>query len=330
MGFNRTVDHAFANAALTGDPYDVVAAPNRGENAAVARALDTNRDVTSWFTTTERHGVIGDSSYLVRALGGDVAHSGYVVESGRLPRTPTEGIAGYGFLQQTGKHVGDDVTFRFGDRPLAFRIVGWYSDTEDTGQVLMVTLGGLRRVEPHAGAEAFFGHVRPGVSPARVVASLQAALQGKAQLTTNKVASNDEIDAFNHTFWIFTSFVLVVAFANLASTLLLAVRERMRDLGVLRSVGFTPRQVLNVSAIGAGALALVAAIVGVPAGWGLYRLLIKAVGTGAGIGPSFGADPALLAIAALFPLAIAAAALLGASVTRRAATAEVSDLVRYE
>src|SRR5689334_4028470 len=101
----------------------------------------------------------------------------------------------------------------------------------------------------------------------------------------------------------------------------------MRDLGVLRSVGFTPRQVLSVSAIGAGALALVAAIVGVPAGWGLYRLLIKTVGTGAGIGPNFGADPALLAVALLFPIAIAAAAVLGAGVSRRAATAEVSDLV---
>ena len=51
---------------------------------------------------------------------------------------------------------------------------------------------------------------------------------------------------------------------------------------------------------------------------------------GAGIGPNLGVNPATIAVAALLPLSVAAAALLGAAATRRAATAEVSTLVRYE
>jgi putative ABC transport system permease protein len=159
---------------------------------------------------------------------------------------------------------------------------------------------------------------------------LHRELGGTAQVTTNVTADNTEIDAFRTTFWLFTALVLVVAFANLASTLLLAVRERTRDLGVLRSVGFTPRQVFGVTAVGAAVLSGIAVVVGVPAGWAVYRLLIKTVGTSAGIGPHIGVNPATLGLVLLVPLAVLAAAALGAAVTRRAATAEVSHLVRYE
>ncbi|MDQ1520189.1 MAG: putative transport system permease protein, partial [Actinomycetota bacterium] len=277
--FTRTVDHAFADPAQTGDPYDIVVVPH-GDAArgSVAHALDTDHDVSSWFTTTQRKGVVGDSSYLMRALDGDVARSGYVVESGRLPRASNEAVAGYGLLNALGVSVGDDVRVRIGGKPVSFHLVGWYSETEDTGQVLMFTLDGLRRVEPTARPESYFGHVRVGVAHDRVAVALQRELRGQAQVTTNATTDNPEIDAFRTTFWLFTVLVLVVAFANLASTLLLAVRERTRDFGVLRSVGFTPRQVFGVTAVGAGVLALIAAVIGVPAGWVMYRLLIKTVG----------------------------------------------------
>jgi putative ABC transport system permease protein len=332
MGFNRTVDHAFADPASTGDPYDVIVAPHDGAayRAHTARALDADRNVSSWFTTTEQTGLIDGASYLTRALGGDVARSGYVVESGRLPRADDEAIAGYGLLQAIGASVGDDVTVRIGGKDATFHLVGWYRDTEDTGQVLMFTLAGLHRVDPTAPADAFFAHVRDGVGVDAAAATLQRELEGTAQVTTNVTTDNPEIDAFRTTFWLFTALVLVVAFANLASTLLLAVRERTRDLGVLRSVGFTPRQVVGVTAVGAAVLAGIAVVVGVPAGWAVYRVLIRTVGTSAGISPNIGTNPTTLALVLLVPLAVLAAAALGAGVTRRAATAEVSDLVRYE
>jgi putative ABC transport system permease protein len=332
MGFNRTVEHAFADPAATGDPFDLAVAPHDGAafRARTARALDADRDVRSWFTTTEQTGLIDGSSYRTRALGGDVAGSGYVVESGRLPRTANEAIGGYGLLQALGASVGDDVTVHIGGKGATFRLVGWYRDTEDTGEVLMLTLDGLHRVDPGAHADAFFAHVRDDVSVDAAAARLQRELDGTAQVTVNVTADNPEIDAFRTTFWLFTALVLVVAFANLASTLLLAVRERTRDFGILRSVGFTPRQVFGVTAYGAAVLAGIGVLVGVPAGWAVYRVLIRTVGTSAGISPHIGINPAVVGLVVLVPVAVVAAAALGAIVTRRAATAEVSDLVRYE
>jgi putative ABC transport system permease protein len=346
LGFNRTVDRAFDDPASTGDPYDLIVVPRdtAADRAAVVRALDGSRDVSSWFTATERKGVIDGGSYLLRALGGDVQHSGYHVESGRLPRRADEAVAGYGLLKELGLSVGDRVAVRIGPSTVTFTIVGWYSEIEDSGQVLMFTLDGLRRVERSPAAEGYFAHLRPGAaagaagaarsagaaSAASAASALQATLRGHAQVVVNDAGSHDEIDAFRTTFLLVTLLVLVVAFTNLASTLLLAVRERTHDLGVLRSVGFTPRQVLGTSAVGAGVLAFTGVLVGVPIGWAAYRTLMRAVGEGVGIGPAFARDPATLAIVGLLPVAVVAAAGVGALVARRAATAEVSDLVRYE
>jgi putative ABC transport system permease protein len=332
LGFNRTIDNAFDDPAATGDPFDLVASPLRSDRdaSAIAGALDANPDVTTWFTATERTGVIGGDAYLARALGGDVEGAGYQVEGGRLPRADDEAIAGYGLLQAIDAGVGDTVDVDFGGRTVPLRIVGWYADIEDGGEVLMVPLRTLEAVEPDVAAGAYFAHVRPGADVDAVATSLQQELRGAAQVAAHDIDGDDEVNAFRTMFWLVSALVVLVAFANLASTLLLAVRERAREFGVLRSVGFTPRQVLGVSAVGAGALGVVATVIGIPIGWAAFRYISTAVGRGIGVGPNFGVDPGLVAIGVLIPLSIAVAVLLGVAVTRRTATVEVSDLVRYE
>lgn len=62
-------------------------------------------------------------------------------------------------------------------------------------------------------------------------------------------------------------------------------------------------------------------------------ILIDCVPAGfaaSGIGPGIGRDPAAWTVAALVPVAVAVAAVLGGLAARRAARAEVSELVRYE
>jgi putative ABC transport system permease protein len=70
--------------------------------------------------------------------------------------------------------------------------------------------------------------------------------------------------------------LLIVAF-GIASTLTLSVRQRARELALLRSVGATPAQVRRLVAGEAALLSLVAALVAIPAavlaGWVLLELL---------------------------------------------------------
>jgi putative ABC transport system permease protein len=331
FGFDRTVHRAFSEPSYTGHPYDATVVPTSPSAApAVVDALNHDPNVAHWFTTTERHAVIGQDQYLVRALGGDIANAGYRVQEGRLPTAPDEAIAGYGLLQALGKSVGDTVDLTIGSKPAHFRLVGWYSETEDSGKVLMFPLAGLASVEPNPQPEAWRVHVRDGVKVDDAVSSLQQTLRGQAQVVPNVQTSNPQITAFRTSFQLVTILVLLLAFANLATTMILAVRERSHDLGVLRSVGFTPRQVFSVIAIGAAVLALVGAVIGVPVGWLGFRVLIETVGRQAGIGPQIGVNPTWWALLLCVPAAVGAGLVLGLAVGSRAATAEVADLVRYE
>jgi putative ABC transport system permease protein len=64
--------------------------------------------------------------------------------------------------------------------------------------------------------------------------------------------------------------LLLITATTLVAVALLSVRERIRDYGVLKTIGFTPRQIAS-SLVGAhAALALIAALLSIPAGIALY------------------------------------------------------------
>jgi putative ABC transport system permease protein len=64
--------------------------------------------------------------------------------------------------------------------------------------------------------------------------------------------------------------LLVITTATLVAIALLSVRERIRDYGVLKAMGLTPRQIAS-SVVGAhAAVALVAAVLSIPVGIGVY------------------------------------------------------------
>jgi putative ABC transport system permease protein len=110
----------------------------------------------------------------------------------------------------------------------------------------------------------------------------------------------------------------------------LVVRERSRDLAVLRAVGFTPRQAISVVAIGGVTLAVLASLIGVPLGWWLSNAANNGVGSEIGMGPGIAVAPSWTLVAVLVPLALLVTAGLAVLAARRAATQDVAKLVRYE
>jgi putative ABC transport system permease protein len=72
--------------------------------------------------------------------------------------------------------------------------------------------------------------------------------------------------------------LLLITVATLVAVALLSVRERVRDYGVLKAVGLTPRQLAS-SLVGAhAALALIAALVSIPIGTALYLAVYSIAG----------------------------------------------------
>ena len=107
---------------------------------------------------------------------------------------------------------------------------------------------------------------------------------------------------------------------------MLSVRERIRDYGALKAIGLTPRQISSTVVSAHAALALLAALLAVPLGIGLYLALSRIAGDTS--------EDAVIAswwMLALIPigtvLVVAAATSLPARLATRIHTA---DSLRYD
>jgi putative ABC transport system permease protein len=72
--------------------------------------------------------------------------------------------------------------------------------------------------------------------------------------------------------------LLVITATTLIAVALLSVRERVRDYGVLKAIGLTPRQLASSLVSAHAAVALVAALVSIPIGIGLYVAVYSIAG----------------------------------------------------
>ncbi len=119
--------------------------------------------------------------------------------------------------------------------------------------------------------------------------------------------------------------VLIAALGLIAVTLL-AVREQMREFGILKTLGFTPGQI-TLSLTGSNTLlALVAGVISLPAGMALYTIVYAAAG-----GPSEGRVFAPPIWQAMVVLGLVALTLAMTSLPVRLTTrAAIADALRHE
>ena len=330
-GFSRTIDGVFATPAMTGQPEEVTIYPaDAASPDEIARALASTPGVRSWFTETNFNAAIGREQVLANAVGEDIAHAGFVVREGRMIHGRGEAVTGYGFLRRFGLHVGDTLTITVAEHPLTLRIVGWYSETEEAGEMLMFPWADVTAADPSARPTSYKLRLDGGADRTQVTAALGRRLGDQARVEPVSRADPAMLDPFLFAVDLISALVIVVALANLASTLVLVVRERSRDLAVLRAVGFTPRQAITVVATGGVTLAVVASAIGVPLGWWLSNAANNGVGTAIGMGPGIAVAPSWALIALLVPLALVVTGGLAVLAARRAATEDVAVLVRYE
>ena len=122
--------------------------------------------------------------------------------------------------------------------------------------------------------------------------------------------------------------LIVIAALNLLTTLGLAVRERERDYAVLASVGATPRQVRTTVIAGGAALALPAALLGLPLGTVLFMLVIGA--TDPADGPDVWTLPVVVVVSGRDRGAVVLAAAISALASRAATRIRPAPALRAE
>jgi putative ABC transport system permease protein len=178
--------------------------------------------------------------------------------------------------------VGDSVIVRGAQGPRAFRIAGVYRDyASDAGTVMMhrSTYRAHFRDEAVSGVGLFLDD--PAAVPetiARIHARLDAG--DDVLVRSNRDLRETSIEIFDRTFAITNILRLLtvfVAFVGVLSALMALQLERSRELGVLRAIGLTPRQLWRLVTLQTGVMGLFAGIISLPFGVMLAAILVLVV-----------------------------------------------------
>ena len=330
--------------------YDIDGGGGLGDipGQAAAKLLDADPLVASWtgvyYSTMQLDGdnvpVMGatpDASVAPPTL------SGHALDSDR------QVVLGAGTLRQLHKEVGDTVVARaLHGAPVTLTIVGTAtlpplgvagsSHLEmGTGAVLdyhLIPAADRNLFEVTPGPNAILVRTKGGASP-QALRSLQAigtkldiAINGGSVHSVLRPAQIINYGSLGRT-PILLGFALAAGAAGaLAITLVTSVRRRRRDLAILKTLGFTRRQLAWAIAIQSGVAAVIGCAIGIPVGiaagrvlWNLFAGEISAVPL-----PTVPAGT----VAVIGVLAVALAVVVATLPGRLAARTRTSQLLRAE
>jgi putative ABC transport system permease protein len=264
----------------------------------------------------------------VTAFRGDAGWTGYAMSSGHWYTGPDQAVVPKRLLTTLHANPGDTVKITgAGGRTIPVRIVGEVFDQEHNGLTMLTDWRTLTAATPGLTPDPMNAQydvgLRPGTDPTAYVRAFGPKLGSGYGVSINQSGDAATAIALASTL---TLLLAIAAGLGVLNTVVLHIRERVHDLGVLKAVGMTPRQTVAMVLCSVAGIGLLAGVLAVPAGIIVHRYVIPAMAGAAGLGvPAslqnvYGA--AELAALALAGLAIAlAGALLPAGWAAQSRTA---------
>ncbi len=292
---------------------------------AVAGVLHGRPGTAHWLGYVESGVVVpgltsGESS--LAAYTGPPDWVGYELVDGRWFARPGEAVVPTGLLQSTDRTIGDRITLTSEGEPATLTIVGEVFDPGNNDGLI------LTQVADNESLTAWLVAVADGADRGAYAEDLQVALQplGLTAHLSESEGVDELIVVIDALAGLLTLMLVTVAGLGVLNAVVLDVRERVHDIGVHKALGMTPRQTVASVLSSVFLVGVVGGLVGVPSGVLLHRLLLPAMGDGAGVElpqvvlAVFG--PAQLAVFVLGGLVLAGAgALLPAGWAARTRTA---------
>jgi putative ABC transport system permease protein len=229
---------------------------------------------------------------------------------------------------------GATVTLYTAEGPRQFPVAGIYYDYATSGGTVSMSLDSYRRLWNDEALTALAVRLAPGADADAVARELGDALAPVQRLFVqpNQELRDEALVVFDRTFAITGALQLlatVVAFIGVLSALLSLLLEKQREVGILRAVGLTARQLWGLVMLETGLMGAVAGLLAMPTGLALSFILIYIINR-----RSFGwtlqmqLDPVPFLTA--LGVAVVAALLAGIYPARKMGQMLTAEALRYE
>jgi len=273
-----SLKESVSEAVSGGNRSDLILEPagaGLGISTSVADLLRARKDVTDVVELRENAAQVDGRSSLVTAM--DTAGMDRVIdlgiEDGSLDAlVPGSLLVSTAAAEDLGLRVGETVTVTFPETgDITLSVAGTFSKGSLINASYVMTMPDFSANVTSPLDGAILMNSTPGADPDQAKAAIEAALVDYPNVTVNDPAdiTKKAQDSVDQLLGIVTAMLLlavVVAILGIVNTLVLSVVERTRELGLLRAVGGTRRQVRTVVRRESVLISLLGALTGITLG----------------------------------------------------------------
>lgn len=205
--------------------------------------------------------------------------------SGRWFTAPGEAVVPSTFLTASGTRLGDTVTLQDHGKAIGVRLVGEVFDPHTQTDEVLTEAATLAPAEPDLHPETYSIKLKPGTDAAGYATALNGTLaplgvtagSGRSHGESGTIVALDALTA------LLTLILVATAGLGVLNTVVLETRERVREIGVAKALGMTPRQTVTMVLASVTVVGLIGGAVGLPLGLALHAVTVPAMGHSAGL-----------------------------------------------
>jgi putative ABC transport system permease protein len=328
LGFWATLDSVQRHPGELGLAAALTLRAGQLDSSRAAQIIAADPDVAAAYRSVAVSTLLPGATSTITVLGAGSSARPYPfhVAAGRLYRAPQEAVASQGLLDAAGMPVGNRIRIAVNGVTVIFHIVGRIIEPEYNGLVLACGIDTLTQAGAVPPPPFYSLVLRPGISPAAAEARLLRASGGRLDVAQNA----NPAAPLGIVRPMLAGLFIILALIGLTSLLTasaVGLRDHLRNVGALRAMGLTPRQVLGSLMTSMGVLALFATVAGGACGFALSPRLINLAGQAYGIGTGLGSPPSMTATLAAAAGVLAAAGAVAIIPAHRAARTPVAAML---
>jgi putative ABC transport system permease protein len=238
------------------------------------------------------------------------------------------------YANRHGTRAGGAVRLRTDRGERDFPVTGVFYDYGSSAGVVLMSRRTYARHWDDPRISSLAVDAAPGVDVGALMAALRERAAGRQDVVvrSNRALREASLEIFDRTFAITTvvhTLTIAVAFIGMLAALMALQLERTREIGVLRALGVTPREVWGLVTAQTGLMGLLAGVLAVPSGLALAAILIHVINRRS-FGWTMPLDPSPAILLQAVALAVGAALLAGQYPAWRMATALPAEALRDE